>query len=73
MLPGVVRVIRWHKSTGDAVRGGDVICEIEVENVSVEVTAWRDGILGRLVDDGGEVKSANSLAIIYEKGETSSP
>lgn len=70
MLPGVVKVIRWFKLTGDAVSTGDVICEIEVENASIELTAWRDGILRRLVDDGGEVKSANALAIIYEKDET---
>ncbi len=73
MLPGVVKVARWLKLTGDAVRAGDVICEIEVKNASVEVTAWRDGILRRLVDEGGEVKSANALAIIYEKDEMASP
>ena len=35
MLPGIIRVARWCKASGDKVTVGEVICEIEGEGAGV--------------------------------------
>ncbi|MGU3432631.1 2-oxo acid dehydrogenase subunit E2 [Actinomycetes bacterium M1A6_2h] len=41
--------IVWHKKEGDAIKNGDVVCEVASDKVDMEVESPVDGTLGRLV------------------------
>jgi pyruvate dehydrogenase E2 component (dihydrolipoamide acetyltransferase) len=42
-------LVAWHKAEGDAVRQGEVVCEVTTDKVDMEVEATVDGTLSRLV------------------------
>jgi pyruvate dehydrogenase E2 component (dihydrolipoamide acetyltransferase) len=64
------RVVAWHRSEGDAVRKGDVVCEVETDKATVELEAPADGVLLRILVPAGETASAgSSLALIGAEGE----
>ena len=48
------KVIKWLKKEGDAVKGGDVIAEIETDKANVEIEAFGAGVLRKIVvEEGG--------------------
>ena len=50
------KVIKWLKKEGDAVKGGDVIAEIETDKANVEIEAFGGGVLRKImVGEGGQV------------------
>jgi pyruvate dehydrogenase E2 component (dihydrolipoamide acetyltransferase) len=63
---------KWLKHEGDAVKSGDVICEIETDKATMEVEAVDEGTLGKiLVEEGAEgVKVGTVIALLLEEGET---
>jgi pyruvate dehydrogenase E2 component (dihydrolipoamide acetyltransferase) len=62
---------RWLKNEGDAVKAGDVIAEIETDKATMEVEAVDEGILGKILVQGGtEGVAVNApIAILVEEGE----
>jgi pyruvate dehydrogenase E2 component (dihydrolipoamide acetyltransferase) len=62
---------RWLKNEGDAVKAGDVIAEIETDKATMEVEAVDEGILGKIVVQGGtEGVAVNAtIAILVDEGE----
>jgi pyruvate dehydrogenase E2 component (dihydrolipoamide acetyltransferase) len=67
------KLARWLKKEGDAVRSGQVLCEIETDKATMEVEAVDEGTLGRiLVPAGAEgVKVNTPIAVILGEGESS--
>jgi pyruvate dehydrogenase E2 component (dihydrolipoamide acetyltransferase) len=65
------KLARWLKKEGDAVKSGQVLCEIETDKATMEVEAVDEGTLGKiLVADGTEgVKVNTPIAVILEEGE----
>ncbi|MBK1882758.1 dihydrolipoyllysine-residue succinyltransferase [Luteolibacter pohnpeiensis] len=59
-------VARWHKSSGDAVKKGDVLVTLETDKVSNELEADVDGTLEILVNEGEEVNIGTVIARIEE-------
>jgi pyruvate/2-oxoglutarate dehydrogenase complex dihydrolipoamide acyltransferase (E2) component len=60
-------VTKWLVSTGDAVREGDPIAEIETEKVDTELQAPATGVMGEiLVPAGSTVEVGALLARIEE-------
>jgi pyruvate/2-oxoglutarate dehydrogenase complex dihydrolipoamide acyltransferase (E2) component len=57
-------LVRWYKADGEVVRAGDVICEIETDMASQELTAWDTGILRRLKKVGDKVSVGMPVAKI---------
>ena len=54
------KVIQWLKKEGDAIKGGDVIAEIETDKANVEVEAFGSGVLRKiLVGAGGRCRWAS--------------
>jgi 2-oxoisovalerate dehydrogenase E1 component len=49
------KVVKWLKATGDAVRAGDVVAEIETDKAVVEIEAPIAGTLGNIEQDVGAV------------------
>jgi pyruvate dehydrogenase E1 component beta subunit len=55
------KLARWLKKTGDEIKAGDVIAEIETDKATMEVEAVDEGILGAiLVAEGTEGVAVNT-------------
>ena len=64
-------VIAWHKKEGDPVRRGDILFEIETDKSTMEVEAFDDGVLLRIIADVGATIPVNTVcAYVGEPGET---
>ena len=66
------KLAKWHVKVGDAVKSGQVICEIETDKATMEVEAVDEGKVGQLVVAEG-VKVNAVIAILLEEGETAVP
>src|ERR1041384_3549595 len=69
------KLAKWHVKAGDAVKSGQVICEIETDKATMEVEAVDEGKVGQLVvPEGAEGVKVNAvIAILLEEGETAVP
>jgi pyruvate dehydrogenase E2 component (dihydrolipoamide acetyltransferase) len=69
------KLAKWHVKEGDAVKSGQVICEIETDKATMEVEAVDEGKIGKIVvPEGAEGVPVNAvIAILLEEGETAVP
>ncbi|MGB9151502.1 MAG: pyruvate dehydrogenase complex E1 component subunit beta [Alphaproteobacteria bacterium] len=65
------KISKWLKSTGDKVKAGQVIAEIETDKATMEVEAVDEGVLGKIVVPAGteNVKVNELIALLLEEGE----
>jgi len=65
------KLAKWHVKAGDAVKSGQVICEIETDKATMEVEAVDEGRIGQIVvPEGAEGVKVNAvIAILLEEGE----
>jgi pyruvate dehydrogenase E2 component (dihydrolipoamide acetyltransferase) len=64
------KVIKWLKKEGDAVKGGDVIAEIETDKANVEIEAFGAGVLRKIiVSEGGQVPVGDLIGVIADPAE----
>ena len=67
-------VVRWLKKEGEALRRGEVICEVETEKAVFEVEAPDDGVLLKIIAPAGtKVPVFAVIAIVGDPGETIDP
>ena len=65
---------RWHKKTGDAVRAGEKIADIETDKIVLEVTAPAAGVLKSITKkEGDTVTSREAIGQIETAGGVSVP
>ncbi len=66
------KIARWLKAEGDAVKSGQVLCEIETDKATMEVEAVDEGTLLKiLVPEGTEAVAVNApIAVLGAAGET---
>ena len=63
-------VARWVKREGDQVVAGDVIAEIDTDKATMELTAYEDGVLLKiLVGEGESAELGATIALIGAEGE----
>jgi pyruvate dehydrogenase E2 component (dihydrolipoamide acetyltransferase) len=63
-------VARWMKHEGDQVVAGDVIAEIDTDKATMELTAFEDGVLLKiLVGEGESAELGTPIALIGSEGE----
>jgi pyruvate dehydrogenase E2 component (dihydrolipoamide acetyltransferase) len=69
------KLAKWHVKVGDAVKSGQVMCEIETDKATMEVEAVDEGKIGQIVvpEDTEGVKVNAVIAILLEEGETAVP
>jgi pyruvate dehydrogenase E2 component (dihydrolipoamide acetyltransferase) len=69
------KLAKWHVKEGDAVKSGQVVCEIETDKATMEVEAVDEGKVGRIVvPEGAEGVKVNAvIAILLEDGESDVP
>ena len=64
------KVIKWLRKEGDAVKGGDVLAEIETDKANVEIEAFGGGVLRKIVvGEGGQVPVGELIAVIADPGD----
>ncbi|MEY7973292.1 biotin/lipoyl-containing protein, partial [Saccharomonospora xinjiangensis] len=68
-------IVTWRKRVGDEVRRGDVVAEIETDKALMELEAYDDGVLERLlVTEGDRAPIGTPIAIIGDgTGATAGP
>lgn len=60
-------LVSWAKQTGDAVKKGDVLFEIETDKVVYEMEATVDGHLeSQCFEEGDVIASGETVAVIGE-------
>src|SRR5258708_21260692 len=68
------KVVRWYKKSGDAVKKGEPLLEIETDKVNLDLEAEQDGTLGDVVAEAGKmVEVGRVLATILRAGEKAQP
>src|SRR6201990_1795148 len=69
------KLAKWHVKVGDAVKSGQVLCEIETDKATMEVEAVDEGTIGQIVVqervEGVPVNAA--IALLLEEGEKAGP
>src|SRR5687768_3002948 len=64
------KVVRWYKKTGDAVKKGEPVLEIETDKVNLDLEAEQDGTVGEVAAEEGQVVQVGGrLAMILGEGE----
>ncbi|NCB56268.1 MAG: 2-oxoglutarate dehydrogenase complex dihydrolipoyllysine-residue succinyltransferase [Gammaproteobacteria bacterium] len=51
----------WHKKTGERIKAGELLVDLETDKVVLEVPAPQDGIIGDIFFDSGSVVQARQL------------
>ncbi len=65
-----VRLIKWLKQEGEAVKKGDALCELETDKAATELESFVEGILlQQLVEAGSEIEIGTVIAYIGQQGE----
>ena len=65
------KLAKWHVKVGDAVKAGQVICEIETDKATMEVEAVDEGTVAQiLIEEGAEgVKVNTPICVLAAEGE----
>jgi pyruvate dehydrogenase E1 component beta subunit len=66
------KLAKWHVKVGDAVKSGQVICEIETDKATMEVEAVDEGTVAQLlVAEGTEGVAVNTpICVLAAEGES---
>ena len=63
-------IIKWNVQEGDEVASGAVVADIETDKATMEMQAYDDGVVAKiLVDEGTQVPVGTAIALIAEEGE----
>ena len=66
------KLAKWHVKVGDAVKSGQVICEIETDKATMEVEAVDEGTVAQiLIEEGTEGVKVNApIMVLAAEGES---
>jgi pyruvate dehydrogenase E1 component beta subunit len=63
------KLAKWLKKAGDVVKAGDILAEIETDKATMEVEAVDEGILDKILVEGGTENVAVNTPIAVIRGE----
>jgi len=64
------RILRWLRREGEAIETGQALAEVETDKATVEMEAYTNGTIRKLITPEGQfVKVGDLIAIIGEAGE----
>ncbi len=64
-------IVAWHKAEGDPVGRGDILFEIETDKANMDVEAFDEGVVLRILVGAGETVPVNTVcAYVGAAGET---
>ncbi|WP_425065967.1 pyruvate dehydrogenase complex E1 component subunit beta [Reyranella sp.] len=66
------KLAKWHVKVGDAVKSGQVLCEIETDKATMEVEAVDEGTVAKiLIEEGTEGVAVNTpICVLAGEGES---
>lgn len=63
-------LVKWRKKEGDKVEAGDILAEVETDKATMEMEAFDDGVLHKLlIGEGSKVPVGSHIALLLSKGE----
>jgi len=63
-------IAKWHKSEGDVVKSGEILCEVETDKAVMDYESTQEGILLKIVlPEGGAAPVGETIAILGHAGE----
>lgn len=66
-------LVKWHKNVGDSVEIGDILADIETDKATMEMEAFDDGVLTKILIQAGEkAQIGSTLAILDGDSDFSS-
>ena len=66
-------VVEWKKKSGDTVKKGEVLAEVESDKATFDLESEADGVLKILVEQGVPAKIGAPIASIGDAGEAAAP
>src|SRR6266446_3003505 len=66
------KITQWFKSTGDAIKPGENLFEIETDKVSMEVPSTTAGVLAEIRVPAGEVAPVGAVVAVIADGSAAS-
>lgn len=64
-------LIKWAVKVGDAVSAGDHLADVETDKATMELQAFDDGTVAKLVlDEGATVPVGQVILVLAEDGES---
>ena len=64
------KIIKWLKKEGDAIQSGDILAEVETDKADVEMEAFGNGILRKILVPAGEKAAVGALiGVIADSNE----
>ena len=64
------QVLAWHKSVGDVIHAGDIVCEVMTDKVNMDVEASIDGTITRIVVEQGQAAAVGEpMAFVATESE----
>ncbi|HET6981069.1 MAG TPA: pyruvate dehydrogenase complex dihydrolipoamide acetyltransferase [Myxococcaceae bacterium] len=64
------KILKWLKKEGDSISSGEAIAEVETDKSNLEVEAFDDGVLLKIIVPEGQTgKVGAPIAVIGQKGE----
>src|SRR5437660_9499434 len=67
------KITQWFKSTGDAIKPGDNLFEIETDKVSMEVPSTTAGVLAEIRVPAGAVAAVGAVVAVIADGAAAAP
>jgi pyruvate dehydrogenase E2 component (dihydrolipoamide acetyltransferase) len=58
---------KWHKKVGDQIKRGEVVAEIETDTPNMDMEAFSDGIMARILVGEGETAALGQIIAIVAK------
>ena len=65
-------LIKWHKKVGETVEIGDVLAEVETDKATMEMEAFDDGVITKILIHEGEKAPIGSVIAILD-GDSETP
>merc|ERR1712107_856454 len=63
-------IVKWHKSEGEAIAAGDVLCNIQTDKAVVSMEADDDGVVAKIImEEGAGAKVGTLIALMVGEGE----
>src|SRR6267143_7265317 len=66
-------IVEWKKKSGEQVKAGEVLAEVESDKATFDLEAESDGVLQILVDQGVPAKIGAPIARIGDAGAEAAP
>ena len=64
-------ILTWYVAVGDAIRAGDILCEIETDKAAMEVESSASGVvLACFFEEGDVVPVLENIAAVGQSGES---